>query len=113
MPLVLPMTLVCSGNKEFLTSSRRKMKNSSYVLELLEAIKLPTILAIIKIPGRSVANTKESRGDHVADTPAKLAALKQSPDTALSSGLKEASVLPAEATGDLKNNIMEAQHSAV
>lgn len=83
------------------------MKNSSYVLELLEAIELPTVLAITKIPGRSVADTKESRGSHAADAAAKLAALKQSQPR------KEASAPPAEAAGALKDNVMEAQHSAV
>lgn len=60
----------------FLASSRQKIKNNSYVLELLEAIQLSKSLVIIKIPGHSMTNTEENRGNCLADTAANLTALK-------------------------------------
>lgn len=52
-----------------------------------------------------MANNEESRGNHLAAA-AKLEALKQSqPPT-------EPPTPPAKVTGDLKENIMEAQHLA-
>lgn len=52
-----------------------------------------------------MANTKENRGNHLADTTAKLVALKQSQP------LMEALTLLDEVIRDLKAN-MEAQHLA-
>lgn len=51
-----------------------------------------------------MVNTEESKGNHLAS---QLAALKQSQPPL------EAPVLPAEATGHLKDNIMGVQHLAV
>lgn len=50
---------------------------------------------------------EESRGSHLADAIVKLAALKYSQPT------MEIPMLLAEVTGDLKDNIMEAQHLAI
>lgn len=91
--------------KGFPRSSRQKIKISSYVLELVEAIQLLKSLAIIKIPRHSMANTEERRGNHLAAA-AKLEVLKQSHPPI------EAPMPPAKVTGDLKENIMEAQHLA-
>lgn len=79
-------------------------KNSFYVLGLLEVIQLSKTLVILKVPGHSMANTKESRGNNLADTAAKLAALKQS---------QPLTVLPTEAIKVLKDNIMKVHHLAV
>lgn len=54
-----------------------------------------------------MAYMEESKSNQLANTAAKLAALKRT------QSLKEAPVLPAEAIGDLKDNIREAQHLAV
>lgn len=81
-------------------------KNISYVLELLEIIQLSKSLVIIKIPGHSMANTEESRSNHLADT-AKLAALKQS------QSLMETPKLPTEVIGDFKKRLTEECHLAV
>lgn len=60
--------------RRFLTSGQ-KIKNSSYIFKLLEAIQLPRLLAIIKIPGHAMAKLEESRGNDLADTAVNLAAL--------------------------------------
>lgn len=61
-------------------------------------------LTLKKIPGQSMVSIEESKGNHLAN---QLAALKQSQPPL------EAPVLPTEATGHLKDNIMGAQHLAV
>lgn len=103
-PLMWPMILVYSGNRGYLTSFRQKIKNSSYALELLKASQLHKSLGIIKIPGHSIANMEEIRINHLIDTTAKLAALKQSEP------LMEVPVLQAKATGDLEDNITLGDH---
>ena len=61
----------------FLASNRNKIKNGPYVQELLDAILLPAILAIIKIPGHSKLDSLEAKWNHLADISAKNAALKR------------------------------------
>lgn len=72
------------------------MKNCPCVLELSEAIQLHKSLAIIKVPGHSMANMEESKCNHLADIAADKAALKHSQP------LMGAPVVLAEAIGDLK-----------
>ena len=61
----------------FLPSNGEKVKNVSYVQNLLDAILLPATLAINKIPGHSKLDSLEAEGNHLADIAAKNAALKE------------------------------------
>lgn len=54
-----------------------------------------------------MAHTEESRGNHLANTAANTAALKQS------QSLMETPRLRTDAIGDLKDKIMEAHHLAL
>lgn len=87
----------------FLTSTGQRMKNSSYVLDLLDAIQKPRSLAVIKIPGHSEANMEESKGNRFADLVAKNAAL-QDCKTLFEFTLK--SKLFLSLIGDLKNKLV-------
>lgn len=51
----------------FLTSNRdiNKIKNDSYVQELLDAILLPDVLAIIKTLGHCKLDSLEAKGNHL------------------------------------------------
>lgn len=55
-----------SKQQRFLTSSGQKIKNSFYVLELLDSILLPKSLAVIKRPGHFVTNTEKTKGNHIS-----------------------------------------------
>lgn len=55
------MTGIHWKQRSFLTSSGQKIKNSSHVLELLNAIQKPKSLAIIKNSGNSMADTGSKR----------------------------------------------------
>ena len=50
----------------FLTSSKNKIRNGSYVQELLDAMLLPAALAI-NILVHSILNLLEAEGNHIAD----------------------------------------------
>ena len=61
----------------FLTSSTSKMKNGPYVQELRNAILLPAVLDIMKIPGHSKLDSLDAKGKHLADISERNAALKE------------------------------------
>lgn len=62
---MLPMTSVCSADRDILTSSGQKIDDNFYILKLLESVQLPKSLAIIEIPGHSMTYTKKTRGNHL------------------------------------------------
>ena len=62
--------------KGFLTSSGQWIKNGKQVAELLDAISLPSALAIIKVWGHSKPDTAEAKGNSLADHAAKAVALQ-------------------------------------
>lgn len=98
------MILACFGNRGFLTSSRQKIKNSTHVLELLDAIQKPKSLAIIKIPGLSMADPEEAKGDSLANAAARQAGLQKEKlvlEISLSPPLRAIA-------GDLKSTLLEA-----
>ena len=59
----------------FLTSRGDEIKNGPYVQGLLDAILLPAGRAIIKILGHSQLDCLEAKGNHLADTSTRNAAL--------------------------------------
>lgn len=59
--------------KGFLTSSGQATKNRKKVVELLDTILLPSAIAIIKVSGRSKADTTETKENSLADHTAKAA----------------------------------------
>ena len=63
----------------FLTSSGQPIKNGKQVAELLNSIQLLRQLAIIKIPGHSISDALEAKGNWIAHATAKQAALKACP----------------------------------
>lgn len=62
--------------RSFLIASGNKIKNSTYVQKLLNAVILPAILAIIKILGHVKLDFLEITGNHLADISARNAILK-------------------------------------
>lgn len=61
----------------FVTPSGQPIKNGKQAAELLDAILLPSTLAVIKVLGHSKADTAEAKGNPLADHAAKTAALKK------------------------------------
>lgn len=55
MPLVLPITLFRSGNKDILDFFQKKTHNSSYVSELLKVIQLTTNTGILILGLKQIA----------------------------------------------------------
>lgn len=62
----------------FFTSCDQSIKNEHLISPSLEAILLPELLAIIKIPSHSKSDTAESERNKLADKVAKRAALNAS-----------------------------------
>ena len=60
----------------FFTSNADKIKNGSYVQNLLDALLLPATLAITKVPGHSKLNSLETKGNYLTDISTKNTALK-------------------------------------
>ena len=60
----------------FLTSSGQPVKNGRQDAELLDAILLPSALAIIKVSGHSKPETTETKGNSWADRTTKTAVLQ-------------------------------------
>ncbi|XP_078293651.1 uncharacterized protein LOC132687086 [Panthera onca] len=58
-----------------LTAEAKTIKNETEILELLRALWLPKALAIIHCPGHQKADTPVARGNRLADSKAKEAAL--------------------------------------
>lgn len=80
------------------------MKNSTFILELLEAIQLAKSLVIIKVHGCSIDNFEEREGNYLALVAAKSVTLQQS------QSILEAPEQPTWVTGDLKD-LLQAQHA--
>lgn len=59
----------------FLTSSEQPTKDGKQVAELLDVIQQPKQVAIIKIPGHSNAAPMEAKGNDLADTATRQAAI--------------------------------------
>ncbi|XP_040278227.1 ribonuclease H-like [Bufo bufo] len=60
--------------RDFLTANGKPIKNGKGVKALMDALLLPTRVAIMKIKGHSSGKTLEARGNHRADLAAKAAA---------------------------------------
>lgn len=54
--------------RSFLTSRGDKIKNGSYVQNLLDVKLLPAALAIITVPGHFKSDSLEVKGRHLANT---------------------------------------------
>ncbi|KAM4748894.1 LOW QUALITY PROTEIN: protein NYNRIN-like [Rhinophrynus dorsalis] len=61
----------------FLTGAGTPVKHHQAVRELMEALTLPTQVAILKVKAHGKVNTEEAKGNHLADQMAKQAALGQ------------------------------------
>ena len=67
------LILVCFGNRGFLTFSGQPVKNGRQDAELVDAILLPSALAILRY---QVTETTETKGNSLADRTTKTAALQ-------------------------------------
>ncbi|XP_040270840.1 uncharacterized protein LOC120986370 [Bufo bufo] len=66
--------------RDFLTANGKPIKNRKGVKALMDALLLPTRVAIMKMKGHSSGKTLEARGNHRADLSAKAAAQKPRDD---------------------------------
>lgn len=89
----------------FLTSAGQPIKNGRQVAELLDAILLPSALAIIKASGHSKADTAEAKGNSSADHTAKTAAL-QNDNNQLTT------YFPFQLPSNLTNTLLNFQETA-
>ncbi|XP_040203757.1 uncharacterized protein LOC120935764 [Rana temporaria] len=61
-------------NRGFLTAVGTPIKHSAAVRDLIDALLLPTQVAVLKVKAHGRLNTQEAQGNHLADTAAKHAA---------------------------------------
>ena len=59
--------------REFRTAAGTPVKHETYLKELVEAVKLPREVAVIKVQGHSKASSKTAKGNQAADKLAKKA----------------------------------------
>lgn len=65
--------------KELLIAEGKTIKNKQEILDLLQAIWLPQVIAIIHCPGHQKGEGQVAQGNNKADLAAKEAALAEAP----------------------------------